>query len=263
MSAIDVYRRLTSENILERLSDLFIRRGPPEYIRSDNGPEFTAHRVRNWLENVGVKTLFIEPGSSWENRFVESFSGKLRDELLDNELFDTLLDARVLIECWRNLYNTVRLHSSLDYKPPVPEVVVANRQKTKWTRPLQQLSKPSPPLSVFHGLTQDRLTTSFGPQKIEADLVTMARIDSIRFPSQTCDATQDCVTTITRLHVWRLSIRQHHWRVPRESILFCTVGGNSIIARSSGSRFVVERVQRSHGSATRCHSSDLGHRRAG
>jgi len=128
--AIDVSRSLTSEDVLERLSDLFIHRGPPEYIRSDNGPEFTAHRVRDWLKNVGVKTLFIEPGSPWENGFIEAFNGKLRDELLNTELFDTLLEARVLIERWRIHYNTVRLHSSLGYKPPAPEAVLTNQTTT-------------------------------------------------------------------------------------------------------------------------------------
>ena len=128
--AIDVSRRLTSEDVLERLSDLFTHRGPPEYIRSDNGPEFTAHRVRDWLKNVGVKTLFIEPGSPWENGFIESFNGKLRDELLNTELFDTLLEARVLIERWRTHYNTVRLHSSLGYKPPAPEAVLTIQTTT-------------------------------------------------------------------------------------------------------------------------------------
>ena len=115
--AIDVARRMTSEDVLERLSEPFIQRGPPEYIRSDNGPEFTAHRVRDWLENVVVNTLFIESGSSWENGFIESFHGKLRDELLNVELFDALLEAKVLIERWRIHYNTVRLHSSLGYRP--------------------------------------------------------------------------------------------------------------------------------------------------
>ena len=104
--AIDVSRRMTSEDVLERLSDLFIHRGPPEHIRSDNGPEFTAHRVRDWLENVGVKTLFIDPGSPWENGFIESFNGKLRDELLNREIFDTLLEAKVLIERWSCLLYT-------------------------------------------------------------------------------------------------------------------------------------------------------------
>ena len=131
--AIDVSRRMTSEDVLERLSDLFIQRGPPEYIRSDNGPEFTAHRVCDWLENVGVKTLFIEPGSPWENGFIESFNGKLRDELLNREVFDTLLEAKVLIERWRIHYNTVRLHSSLGYRPPAPEAVLTARQRNQTT----------------------------------------------------------------------------------------------------------------------------------
>jgi len=119
--SIDVARRLTSEDVLERLSDLFIRRGVPDYVRSDNGPEFTAKCVRQWLERVEVKTLFIEPGSPWENGYVESFNGKLRDELLDREVFDTLLEAKVLIERWRQAYNTVRPHSSLGYRAPAPE----------------------------------------------------------------------------------------------------------------------------------------------
>lgn len=119
--AIEVARKLTSEDLLERLSDLFICRGVPDYVRSDNGPEFTAHRVRDWLESVAVKTLFIEPGSPWENGYVESFNGKLRDELLDREVFDTLLEAKVLIERWRRAYNTVRPHSSLGYRAPAPE----------------------------------------------------------------------------------------------------------------------------------------------
>jgi putative transposase len=115
---IDVSRKLTSEDVLERLSDLFVSRGVPDHIRSDNGSEFTAKRVREWLERVGVKTLYIEPGSPWENGYVESFNGKLRDELLAREVFDTLLEAKVLIERWRKAYNTVRPHSSLGYRPP-------------------------------------------------------------------------------------------------------------------------------------------------
>ena len=118
---IDMARRLNSEDVLERLSDLFVRRGVPGYIRSDNGPEFTANAVRTWLERIGVKTLFIEPGSPWENGYIESFNGKLRDELLDRELFDTLLEAKVLNERWREEYNTVRPHSSLGYRAPAPE----------------------------------------------------------------------------------------------------------------------------------------------
>jgi transposase InsO family protein len=120
--AIDVARRLTSEEVLERLSDLFVRRGVPQYIRSDNGPEFTARAVQDWLRRVRVQTLYIEPGSPWENGYVESFNGKLRDELLDREVFETLLEAKVLIERWRVEYNTIRPHSSLGYRPPAPEV---------------------------------------------------------------------------------------------------------------------------------------------
>ena len=121
--AIDVARRLTSEDVLERLGDLFLRRGVPHYIRSDNGPEFTAKAVRDWLERVEVKMLFTEPGSPWENGYIESFNGKLRDELLNVEIFDTLLEARVLIERPRVEYNRVRPHSSLGHRPPAPEAV--------------------------------------------------------------------------------------------------------------------------------------------
>jgi putative transposase len=122
--AIDVARRLKSDDVLERLSELFVRRGVPEHIRSDNGPEFTAKAVREWLGRVGVGTLYIEPGSPWENGYIESFNGKLSDELLDREVFDTLLEAKVLIERWRRAYNTVRPHSSLRYRPPAPEAIV-------------------------------------------------------------------------------------------------------------------------------------------
>ncbi len=119
--AIDVARRLNSENVLERLAWLMSTRGVPDYIRSDNGSEFTATAVRDWLERVGVKTLYITPGSPWENGYIESFNGKLRNELLDGEIFDTLLEAKVLIERWRGHYNTLRPHSSLGYRPPAPE----------------------------------------------------------------------------------------------------------------------------------------------
>jgi transposase InsO family protein len=121
--AIDVARRLRSDDVLERLSWLFATRGVPEHIRSDNGPEFTAGVVRNWLRRLDVKTLFIEPGSPWENGYVESFNGKLRDELLNGEIFYTLKEAKVLIERWRVHYNTVRPHSALGYRPPAPEAI--------------------------------------------------------------------------------------------------------------------------------------------
>ena len=121
--SIDVGRKLNSEDVLYRLTDLFVSRGTPEYIRSDNGSEFTAKVVRNWLERLDVRTLYIEPGSPWENGYVESFNGKLRDELLDRELFDTIREAKVLIERWRRYYNTERPRSSLGYKPPAPEAI--------------------------------------------------------------------------------------------------------------------------------------------
>jgi hypothetical protein len=121
--AIDVSRKLTSDDELERLAWLMATRGVTEHIRSDNGPEFTAGVVRDWLGKVGVKTLFIEPGSPWENGYVESFNGKLRDELLEREIFYSLEEAKVLIEMWRKHYNTVRPHSALGYKPPAPESI--------------------------------------------------------------------------------------------------------------------------------------------
>jgi transposase InsO family protein len=117
---IRVARRLNSEDVLECLASLFVYRGVPRYIRSDNGSEFTAKAVREWLGRVGVQTLFIEPGSPWENGYNESFNGKLRDELLNGEIFYTLKEARVLIESWRQYYNEVRPHSSLGYRAPAP-----------------------------------------------------------------------------------------------------------------------------------------------
>ena len=110
--------------MIDLLFHLFIFRGIPEYIRSDNGPEFAAKAVRKWLARLGVKTLFIQPGSPWENGYIESFNGKLRDELLNREIFMTLEEAKVLIEQWRREYNQVRPHSSLGYRPPAPEAIL-------------------------------------------------------------------------------------------------------------------------------------------
>ncbi len=121
--AIDVERKLNSENVLDRLAQLFVERGTPAYIRSDNGSEFTAKAVREWLNRVGVGPLFIERGSPWENGYIESFNGKLRDELLNRELFYTLKEAKVLIGNWRWEYNHFRPHSSLGYRPPAPEAI--------------------------------------------------------------------------------------------------------------------------------------------
>jgi putative transposase len=108
-------RRITSQDVIEQLFYLFIFRGTPAYIRSDNGPEFTAKAVRRWLKDLGVNTLFIERGSPWENGYIESFNGKLRDELLNREIFTTLVEASILIEEWRKEYNQVRPHSALDF----------------------------------------------------------------------------------------------------------------------------------------------------
>ena len=129
--AIEVSRRMTSEDVLHCLSTLFIQRGIPAYIRSDNGAEFTAKAVRSWLESLNVQTLFIEPGCSWENGYVESFIGKLRDELLNGEIFYTLNEAKVLIERWQEHYNTKRPHGSLNYRPPAAETIQSTNDLTR------------------------------------------------------------------------------------------------------------------------------------
>ena len=118
---IKVNSKISSQDVIDELFNLFVFRGIPEHIRSDNGPEFTARAVRRWLNQIGVKTLFIERGSPWENGYIESFNGKLRDELLNREIFTTLIEAKVLIADWRKEYNQVRPHSAKGYKPPAPE----------------------------------------------------------------------------------------------------------------------------------------------
>jgi len=118
--AILVKRRISSQDVIGQLFQLFIFREIPEHIRSDNGPEFTSKAIRRWLSDMGVRMLF-EPGSPWENGYIESFNGKLRDELLNREIFTTLTEAQILIEQWRREYNQVRPHSSLGYRPPAPE----------------------------------------------------------------------------------------------------------------------------------------------
>ncbi len=119
--SIRIGRQIKAADVLYQLSELFVLRGAPDYLRYDNGSEFTAQMVRDWLQRLGVKTLFIEPGSPWENGYIESFNGKLRDELLNGEIFDTILEARVITEKWRRQYNTIRPHSSLKHRPPAPE----------------------------------------------------------------------------------------------------------------------------------------------
>ncbi|QGZ35206.1 IS3 family transposase [Brucella anthropi] len=122
--AIRIDRKLNSTDVIDVLSDLFILRGVPGHVRSDNGPEFIAKAVRDWIVAVGARTAFIEPGSPWENGYCESFNSKLRDELLNGEIFYSLAEAKVIIEAWRRYYNTERPHSSLGYKPPAPEAIV-------------------------------------------------------------------------------------------------------------------------------------------
>jgi putative transposase len=118
--AIRVARRLGRYEVIEALADVMLFRGIPENIRSDNGPEFAAKELRQWLARLGTGTLYIEPGSPWENGYCESFNGKLRDECLNGEIFYSLKEAQIVIEQWRVLYNTLRPHSALGYRPPAP-----------------------------------------------------------------------------------------------------------------------------------------------
>jgi len=126
---IRVKRKLNSTDVVDALTDLFILRGPPEYIRSDNGAEFIAKKVRAWIGAVGAKTAFIAPGSPWENGYCESFNARFRDELLNGEVFYSLREAQILIERWRRHYNTVRPHSALGYRPPAPKSIMPIDQR--------------------------------------------------------------------------------------------------------------------------------------
>ncbi|MCV2883069.1 IS3 family transposase [Actibacterium sp. XHP0104] len=128
--AIKVKRRLNSSDVIDALTDLFILRGAPVFIRSDNGPEFVAQAVRDWIAAVGAKTAYIEPGSPWENGYCESFNGRMRDELLNGEIFYSLREAQILIEEWREHYNTKRPHSALGYRPPAPESIIPMEHRT-------------------------------------------------------------------------------------------------------------------------------------
>ena len=139
--AIDVARQLKHDDVLEQLAWLMATRGVPDHIRSDNGSEFTAKAVRGWLERVGVKTLYIEPGSPWENGYIESFNGKLADMLLEREVFDTLHEAKVLIERWRQHYNTIRPHSSLGYRPPAPVTILPPMVRSNYPETVRALSQ--------------------------------------------------------------------------------------------------------------------------
>lgn len=119
--AVGVERRWSSAKVIEALADVMVVKGVPEHLRSDNGPEFVAHDLRKWLADTGAKTMYIEPGSPWENGYCESFNSKMRDEFLNGEIFYSMKELRVLAERWRKHYNTIRPHSSLGYKPPAPE----------------------------------------------------------------------------------------------------------------------------------------------
>ena len=126
---IKVKRKLNSTDVIDALTDLFILRGVPAYIRSDNGPEFIAEAVRQWIKAVGSNTAYIEPGSPWENGYCESFNARFRDELLNGEIFYSLKEAQIVIEQWRQHYNTKRPHSALGYRPPAPESIIPMEEK--------------------------------------------------------------------------------------------------------------------------------------
>jgi len=142
--ALPVARKFKAHDIQGILVDLFTQRGVPDYIRSDNGPEFVAKELKDWLPKVGVKTAYIEPGSPWENGYNESFNGKFRYDLLDGEIFDTLWEARVIVERWRREYNTRRPHSSLGQLPPAPEAWILEPK----TRPMPLLGSTNLLLGV-------------------------------------------------------------------------------------------------------------------
>ena len=124
-----VKRRLNSTDVVDALTDLFILRGPPEFIRSDNCAEFIARKVRAWIGAVGAKTAFIAPELRWKNGYCESINSPFRDELLNGEVFYTLREAQILIERWRRHFNTVRPHSALRYRPPAPESMMPTDQR--------------------------------------------------------------------------------------------------------------------------------------
>ena len=141
--AIRIDRKLKAIDVIDLLSDLFILRGIPGHIRSDNGPEFVAMAVREWIAAVGARTAYIEPGSPWENGYIESFNARLRDELLNGEIFYTLREAQIIIESWRRHYNAVRPHASLGFKPPAPEALVS--ACSAWPAALH---RPAPPAAL-------------------------------------------------------------------------------------------------------------------
>ena len=140
---------MNSTDVIEALTDLFVICGVPAFIRSDNGPEFMAQAVRDWIHAGGAKAASIEPGSPWENGYCESFNARLRDERLNGEIFYTLREAQLLIERWRHHYNTIRPHSSLGYRPPAPETILSGPAVPAYAtlRPAQQDHNQRPILS--------------------------------------------------------------------------------------------------------------------
>ena len=153
--AIYVSRRINSNQVIEVLAAAMIEHGIPEYIRSDNGPEFVAIELRNWLAQTGARTLYIEPGSPWENGYCESFNSKLRDEFLNGEIFYSLKEVKVLAERWRVYYNTQRPHSSLGYRPPAPQT---RRPENKGYGKVE--SQERFPLSHTPGYCDGQISTS-------------------------------------------------------------------------------------------------------
>jgi transposase InsO family protein len=146
--AIRIDRKLKSVDVIDVLSDLFILRGVPERLRSDNGPEFVAKAVQDWIAAVGAKAAYIAPGSPWENGFIESFNARLRDELLNGEIFYSLAEARIVVESWRRHYNAKRPHASLGYKPPAPEVFIP-----AFAARAAAQSRPAAPPALAHSPT--------------------------------------------------------------------------------------------------------------
>jgi len=125
MSAIRVKRRLNSTDVIDVLTDLFILRGVPAFIRPDSGPEFIAEAIQNRINAVGAKTACIFPGSPWENGYCESFNAHFKDDLQNGEMFYTLKEAQIIIEKWRKHHYTKRPHSALGYRPPTPQTIVS------------------------------------------------------------------------------------------------------------------------------------------
>ena len=117
-------RSWRNHDVIEVLSDLVLQRGAPLYLRSDNGSEFTANKIREWLKDVGITTAYIEPGSPWENGYIESFNSRMRDEFLNGELFGNMYEVQVLTKRWVQYYNQIRPHGSLGGRPPAPQTVI-------------------------------------------------------------------------------------------------------------------------------------------